>query len=125
MTDLSCSPLAQRLRAERPRQAARKAWLAELLGEQQHLSARGSSTLCDVCCCSAMRSGLGTKGRFPQGRPELSIFCSLLCLWFLGPWCSGRKAAHFLWQIEGLHQVTSCSHDNHLSSVLACLLCLL
>jgi hypothetical protein len=33
VTDLSCSPLAQRLRAERPRQAARKAWLADLLGE--------------------------------------------------------------------------------------------
>jgi hypothetical protein len=34
VTDLSCSPLAQRLRAERPRQAARKAWLADLLGER-------------------------------------------------------------------------------------------
>ncbi|WIA10335.1 hypothetical protein OEZ85_010527 [Tetradesmus obliquus] len=33
VTDLSCSPLAQRLRAERPRQAARKAWLAELLAK--------------------------------------------------------------------------------------------
>ncbi|KAF6252995.1 hypothetical protein COO60DRAFT_1704042 [Scenedesmus sp. NREL 46B-D3] len=33
VTDLSCSPLAQRLRAERPRQAARKAWLADLLAK--------------------------------------------------------------------------------------------
>jgi hypothetical protein len=34
ITDLACTALAQRLRAERPRQLARRAWLVNTLGEQ-------------------------------------------------------------------------------------------
>lgn len=33
LNDLSCSAMAQRMRAERPRQQARRAWLADLMGE--------------------------------------------------------------------------------------------
>ena len=32
VTDLACTPLAQRLRVERPRQLARRAWLVNTLG---------------------------------------------------------------------------------------------
>jgi hypothetical protein len=53
ITDLACTALAQRLRAERPRQLARRAWLVNTLGEQ-HLGhsvawkARGGGALVAV-----------------------------------------------------------------------------